>query len=212
MSQIFTIFILFLISFFSYIFSISPLSYLTPQLIAILSIVLVLLIIFKKSLVFNLIALIINILVFYTNGLNSPLFFLVYFLLFVIAFQNSPVISLSYSLMLIIFLSQSLNSVTSIFPLLSLLFITPLAWFISKQHLENIKLNSDISKDETDIILWLSLKFKTSITQIIDSVSLLLSNPNVTYPQKEELHKIKDSAKYLLKSSEKLTEEIENEN
>lgn len=211
MSQFLKIILFSLISLFAYLFSISSLSFFTPQLLAFLAIILIFTIFLKKTLVLSLVVLIINLLIFYTNGLNSPAFFLIYFLLFVIAFQNPPTVSLAYSIVLIIFLSQSLNSLSSIFPLLSLLFITPLVWFTSKQHLDNVKLNSNLSDEETNILLWLSLKFKTGISQIIDSASVLLSNPNTTFAQKKELHKIKDSAKSLLNSSKNLKNEIEND-
>jgi hypothetical protein len=96
-------------------------------------------------------------------------------------------------------------------PLLSLLFITPLAWFIGHQYLDNLKMEKSLTKDETEILFWLTLKFKTGICQIIDSASQLLSQPQLSHSQKEELRHIKDSAKNLLNSSEKLTRDIDNE-
>jgi hypothetical protein len=90
-----------------------------------------------------------------------------------------------------------------------LLLITPLAYFIGKQHLENVKLNTSIAKDETDFLFWLNLKFKNSIVSIIDSASQLLSQPQLNHSQKELVHHIKDSAKNLLNSSKKLTDEID---
>jgi hypothetical protein len=50
--------------------------------------------------------------------------------------------------------------------------------------------------------MWLSLKFKTGICQIIDNCSELLSTP-LQPTQKDQLKYIKDSAKSLLNSSEK---------
>ena len=182
----------------------------TPQAIALITIISILCL-KKKELLIFFIAAIINIIVFTTNGLNSPVFFLIYFLLFVIAFQNPPSTTLAYSLVLILFLSQSLNSMYSLLPLISLLFITPLAWFIGRQYLENLKLNNFLEKDETDVLMWLSLKFKNGIYQIIDSSSQLLSQPQLTQNQKDQVHKIKDSAKNLLNSAQKLKNEIDDE-
>lgn len=210
MPQIISIILFFLLSLFSFFFSISSFLYFAPQLIALLSIAILILYFSKKTLSVHLIALLINIIIFATNGLNSPFFFLIYFLLFVIAFQNPATTTLSYSLFLVLILSQSLNSFVSIISLSSLLLITPLAWFIGKQFLEKMKDDQIIADDETDILLWHSLKLKTSLCQIIDSSSEILSGP-LSPSQKEKIHHIKDSAKNLLNSSEKLTQKIDQE-
>lgn len=208
MSQAIVIFLLSLSSFLAYIFSVSPLATYTPQAIACISIITVFLI-RRNNLLIYLISLLVNVIVFSTNGLGSPFFFLIYFILFVIAFQNPPSTTLAYSLILIILLSQSLNSIYSLIPLTSLLLITPLAWFIGRQYLDNLKLDSVISEDETNVFLWLTLKFKPGVCQIIDSASQLLSQPQLSHSQKQELHHIKDSAKNLLNSSQKLIKEID---
>jgi hypothetical protein len=210
MSQIINILLFFIVSLFSYLFSISSLTYFTPQLIALISIFILILYFSKKYLSIHLIALLINIVVFATNGLNSPFFFLIYFLLFIIAFQNPVTTTLSYSLFLVLILSQSLNSFISAISLSSLLLITPLAWFIGKQFLEKFKDDQIITTDETNVLLWHSLKLKTGLCQIIESASELLSSP-LTPVQKEKTHRIKDSAKSLLNSSEKLTQQIDQE-
>lgn len=211
MSQPIIILTLSLTSLLSYLWSFSPLVHFTPQLLALLSILFIVLFINHKSYIIFLISFIINLLVFTTNGLSSPVFFLIYFLLFTLAFQNPPSTTITYSLILIILLSQSLNSLISVLPLVSLVFVTPLAWFIGKQHLENNNLNLHLTKDETKVFLWFSLKFKTGIIKIIDTASLLLSNPSLSSTQKDQLHLIKDSAKSLLNSSQKLTREIDEE-
>ena len=207
MPQIINILLFFLVSVFSFFFSISRLIYFTPQLIALTSIIILILYFSKRKLSIHLIALLINLIVFYTNGLNSPFFFLIYFLLFVIAFQNRPTTTLSYSLFLVLILSQSLNSYVSVISLSSLLLITPLAWFIGKEYLEKIKDDQIIAEDETDILLWHSLKLKTGLCQIIDTCAQLLSQPIIP-SQKEKIHYIKNSAKSLLNSSENLTKTI----
>jgi len=202
-----------------YLISITSLSAFTPQLIALSSLpLLFFLVTSPKS--FNLstprflysIAVIINLIVFTTHGLNSPFFFLVYFLLFTLAFNHLPSVTLSYSLLLILCLSQSLNSVSSLLPLISLVFISPLVWFVGRQYIDNLKLRQDIAFDQTEALLWLNLKFKTGIIRIIDSASQLLSNPALNSGQKDQLHYIKDSAKSLLNSSQKLTDEIDDDN
>lgn len=207
MPQILTILIYTLLALTSFLFTNSDLAIYTPQFIALVSIIFIILL-FSKKLSLHLISFIITLTVFFTGGLNSSFFFLVYFLLFTLAFQNPPSTTLSYSLILILLLSQSLNSVQSLIPLSSLLLITPLSWFIGKQYLDKIKTEAEISIDETNFLMWLSLKFKTGICQIIETSSELLSTP-LQPNQKEKLHYIKDSAKSLLNSSEKLKTEID---
>jgi hypothetical protein len=207
MSQILTILIYTLLALTSFLFTNSDFSIYTPQLIALISIIFIILL-FQKKLSLHLISFIIALTVFFTGGLNSSFFFLIYFLLFTLAFQNPPSTTLSYSLVLILLLSQSLNSVQSLIPLSSLLLITPLSWFIGKQYLEKVKIESDLSVDETNFLMWLSLKFKTGICQIIETSSELLSTP-LQPIQKEKIRYIKDSAKSLLNSSEKLKTEID---
>ena len=210
-NQITAILLLSATAILAFLFSISPFTYFATQLLALLALAITIYLFANKSADFPFMLLascFISLLVFTTNGLNSPVFFLIYFLLLIIAFQNPPSTTLSYSLVLILLLSQSLNSLSSLLPLLSLLLITPLAWFIGRQYLDNLKLNQDLAVDETDILLWHSLKFKTGITTIIDLCSQILSTP-LTLTQKQHTKKIKSSAQNLLNSSQKLTSQVD---
>jgi len=193
----------------AYLFSVSSLVAYLPQFIALISIGFILTLYFKHTLSAYFISLLVNLLVFSTNGLHSPLLFLIYFLLFVIAFQHPPMITFAYSLVIIFFLSQSLNSLTSLVPLFSFLFISPLAWFIGRQNIANVHLFRGLTQDQTDIYLWLSLRFKAAISQIIDSISLLLSDPRLPHSHQRELQKIKHLSHNLLKSSDDLSKSID---
>jgi len=75
--------------------------------------------------------------------------------------------------------------------------------------MEKQKTEKCLSIDETSFLFWLNLKFKTGICKIIDSASILLSLPQLTPSQKDEVKFIRNSAKNLLNSSHKLSEEIE---
>ncbi|HCU54926.1 hypothetical protein A2574_01265 [Candidatus Shapirobacteria bacterium RIFOXYD1_FULL_38_32] len=209
MSDIKLIGLLSLSAFISYLVSVTPLINFTPQLIALLTIIIIFSYRRHPLLFLNHISYIINLLIFTTSGVNSPFFFLNYFFLFLLTFQSSPTITLSYSLILTILLSQSLNSPLSLLPLLSLLFVAPLAYYISRQFMEKSHTDRQISMTQTEVFLWLSLKFKTGITTIIDSASLLLSNPSLSPPQKDQLKKIKSSARNLLNSSYDLTDDVQ---
>jgi hypothetical protein len=150
-------------------------------------------IIFYHRLSLPLIIFLLSLVVLSTGAATSPLFFLIYFLLFTLAFQNSPLINLEYSLFVIVIFSYSLDSLTSVIGLLSLLLITPLTWFISHQQEIEAKTEKIISQDETDFLLWISLRLKTSLREIIS----LSSNSQV--------NKI---AKNLIKDSEKLSHSL----
>jgi hypothetical protein len=180
-----------------------------PQVIAFAAIILITISIKTKNLNIYLFSFLVNLIVFSTGGLTSPAFFLIYFLLFIIAFQGQPSTTLACSLITIIFLSSSLININSIIILSSLLLVTPLVWFVGHQSIQKQKTEDCLSVDETAFQFWLKLKFKTGITKIIDSTSILLSQPQLTPTQKEEIKFIKDSAKNLLNSSNKLSDEIE---
>jgi len=172
-------------------FFVAHITFLTPfipQIIALTSLI----VIFRFSI--PLLIFIINLIVLSTGAIASPLFFLIYFLLFTLSFQNSPLTNLSFSLITIIFFSYSLNSLSTIIELSSLLLITPLTWFISLNHQLQEKTAANLSQDETDFLFWISLQLKKSLKEII----YLSDNPKIT--------KI---AKNLIKNSEKLSHSID---
>lgn len=195
---------------FSYFITLFVNPYFYPQIIALASFILILSLFKYKSVSLFILSFIINFIIFATQGLNSPVFFLIYFLLFIIAFQNRPVVTLTYSLAIIIFLSQTLDiGFNSIITLASLLLITPIVYFSGKQHLGKIKTEECLGDSETDILLWHSLKLKTALYKIIDTTSILLSHPEFTHSQKEQLKFIRQSAKSILNSSQELTRQID---
>ena len=168
-----------------------------------------------------------------TGGLGSPLFFLVYFLLFAVSLLFDPPTTLVLTLILVLFFANSLTSLNAALQLLSLLFITPLAIFFGKQYLRLLetqqkikilvqknkeeeavgrKISADITEEETNTLLWLSLNLKNGLLQIIHQTTELLSDlSHLTFTQKETLQKIHEAAKELLKSGEKLREKIDRE-
>ncbi|MBI2465292.1 hypothetical protein HYV64_04070 [Candidatus Shapirobacteria bacterium] len=204
-----TLLLLFLSPVISFVISLTPLSHYTPQLIALSTILFIVFIRLKLSTI-PLISLVASLIVFTSGGLSSPFYFLIYFLLFSASFTISPIFSLLFSLVLVLLLGQTLNNPSSLLSLTSLLFITPLVWLVSRESVSAAKSINTIARDETDFLLWINLKFKTGITTIIDLASQLQSTP-LTYTQRTQIKKIKDSAHSLLNSSQKLTTEISNE-
>lgn len=198
-----------LASVLAFLISISTLGHYFPQIIALATIICIYFSLHQQKLPLLMVIFMINLIVFSTHGVNSPVYFLLHFLLLIIAFQNPPIITISYSTVLILLFSQSLNSFTSIIPLFSLILIAPLAWLVGQQQLENFFLNDTVSRDETDVYLWLSLQFKKSMSQIVDSASILLSDPKLNQTQKANLNKIKNLSHDLLSSSQKLSQKVE---
>lgn len=202
--------LLFLSPLIAFLISLTLLSHYTPQLIALTTILFILFNRLKISTV-PLISFAASLIVFTSGGLSSSFYFLIYFLLFSAAFTISPIFSLLFSLVLVLLLGQTISSPSSLLSLTSLLFITPLAWLISRETAAATRSLNTIAKDETDFLLWINLKFKTGATTIIDLASQLQSSP-LSYTQKTQIKKIKDSARSLLNSSRKLTDEISSDN
>lgn len=162
-----------------------------------------------------------------TGGLTSPLFFLVYFLMFGLALLFEPAITLSLALAIVLFflLKPTKESLlTEALQLLSLLLITPLALFFGKQYLkvleeeEKIKIlqeeseimEEQIGQEETDVLMWASLELKKGLIEILHQTSDLLSDiAHLTLSQKEKLSKIRQTASELLKTGQKLKEEVD---
>jgi hypothetical protein len=206
MSQIAVIGLLSVTSVTAYLFSLTPLVEFLPQSVAFLSVLFIIFRQFHLPVIYPA-SFIICLIVFSTGSLGSPLFFLIYFLLFAAAFLQPPATSLSFSVVLVLLLTQSLISLFSLIPLISLIFIAPLVWLVSRQNQSLTATSATIAVEETDFLLWLNLKFRGGISAIIDLSSQLLSTP-VTQVQKDQIQKIKSSAKNLLNSSDQLTSEI----
>ncbi len=208
MSQVTVISLLSITSIIGYLITLAQVNYFLPQLIALSAVIFFLLHKYHLPYIY-LLSLIINLIVFSTGGVHSPYFFLVYFILFAASFQFIPLVSLSFAFVEIFLLSQTLNSQNSLIPLVSLLFISPISYLLSRQRSVQQKVETTLAIDETDFLFWLNLKFKKNITTIIDSASLLLSSPGLTHSQKNELLKIKSQSKTLLESSQNISQEID---
>lgn len=165
-----------------------------PQIIALLSLIIILYLLFANRLSLFTVIFTINLVVLSSGAINSSLLFLTYFLLFTLSFQYPPLVSLFFSLFTIITYLFSLDSFSSLIKLSSLLLITPLTYFISHQQEENQHIEKLLSQDETDFLLWISLQLKSSLNRILS----LSDNP-----------KIRKIVKDLLKDSQKLSRSID---
>ncbi|MBU1117489.1 hypothetical protein KKD37_00830 [Patescibacteria group bacterium] len=165
-----------------------------PQIIAFASLIIILSLIYFRQILLPVVIFVLNLAIFSTGGISSPIFFLSYFLLFSLSFQNQPTINLVFSLITMAFYSYSLNSINSIIQLFSVLLISPLTYFISRQQELQKNTEDIISQDETDFLFWISLHLKKSLNEIL----FLSENP-----------KINKIVKNLLKNSEKLSRSID---
>lgn len=171
-----------------------------PQIIALVSIVIILSLFLTHQLHLSLVIFILNLIVLSTGGISSSLFFLIYFLLFSLSFQNSPSTNLIYSLITIIFYTYSLSSTSSLIQLFSILLITPLTYFISQQQQKQEKIEASLSQDETDFLMWISLRLKTSLKEIL-SIS---DNPKIN----KIIKKLLDDSSKLGRSIDQNSDEI----
>lgn len=197
-----------------FVLPLTPLNYYFPQLIALLTLLLVLHLYFSPShlnfgpLRLFLLATIVHLCLFATHGLQSPFYFLLYFLILLISFRHPPTTSLIYTVCLILFLSQTLNSIPSLLNLLSLLLITPFAWLISRQEQLFNLASTTISAQESDTNLWLSLKLKDKINRI-NSLCQQLVNTKPSKQQKNLLSQITDQTTSILTSASTLRQDLQ---
>jgi hypothetical protein len=169
--------------------------------------------------------LVILLLVLSTGGLASPLFFLLYFLLFSLSMIWEPSITFVFTAALIVFFLYSYPNLNShqLASLTSLILITPLSLFFGQQYIKVleqkgqikiladkfIKTNHDVSEQETNTLLWLSLNFKQRLHTIIDNISHALEDPQLSHRQREKLTKALNESKKILCSGTVLEEKID---
>ncbi|MBU2592492.1 hypothetical protein KKD61_03480 [Patescibacteria group bacterium] len=165
-------------------------------------------------------------LTFSTGGPASPLFFLCYFLLFGIGFLFQPSLTISYSLILAAIFSLQAQSPQDLLSLLSLIFVAPLARLFGKQYLKNLadqkrittfkekllKSEKSIASEEGNTLIWLSLNFRNTLSEIVEITALLLADLSRISPtQKTQIKKIRRKSKKLLKEGGLLKKLIDRE-
>ncbi len=165
-------------------------------------------------------------LVFSSGGPSSPYFFLIYFLLFGLSFTFEPAISLGFSLVMILIFLFYFESQDSLISLFSLVLISPLSYFLGEAYLKNLqeqkrikvyqsqwlKNEKILENQETDVLIWLSLNFRSALTEILQKASLLLSElPKLSTAQKTHLKRIRRKAKELLETGELLERKVDSQ-
>ncbi|MBL7078296.1 hypothetical protein ISS42_01395 [Candidatus Shapirobacteria bacterium] len=173
----------------------------------------------RKTLDALILTIVILMLVFATGGANSPLFFLIYFLLFGLSFLFEPPITITLAFILLVFLTPSVKTSNEVASLLSLFLITPLALYFGRLYLQNltsekraelyqekwVESEKHLGSQEINVLLWLSLKLKPGLEEVLDRTSLMLCSLSKLSPsQKSDLKIIRKKSQHLLKGAEKL--------
>ena len=219
-------------SLLAYFWVISPLlSQYTLQLVAVL-IILYLVVSFAHrhhqttqhttiTLELSLLTITILLLVSETGGLSSPLFFTLYFLMFAVALFFETEATLVLTATLVIFLAllptTNLANLTHLAELAALIMITPLAIFTSHEHEKlvlsrktKLRLIKSISREETDILLFLSLNLKHTLTSALDKLSQLIPQAK-TKDIRDSLMSLYKNLKLLNKTAEELSVIVDKE-
>lgn len=109
-----------------------------------------------------------------TGALQSPFFPLLYFLIFALALLLDPFISFTASVILalsyIIFSTTLFPTISSYFPLIVLVLLSPFAIFLSAEIKNNERLRKRIGKNKEQDDLFLSLIVKKHLHVIRESV------------------------------------------
>lgn len=117
-----------------------------------------------------------------TGAIASPFFFLVIFLLFSVAMlyeiEATLILTGILTLYFLLLPSTSLENIGHISIIISLIMITPLAIFTGHQYETSLdekrtreELTKELSREETDTLLFLSLNLKKTLISAMDSLS-----------------------------------------
>src|SRR3989339_147034 len=125
-----------------------------------------------------------------TGSLASPFFFLCYFLLFGVAMlyeiEATLVLTGVFILYFLFLPTTSLSDIAHLSQLLALVMITPLAIFTGHQYETSLEekqlraqLTKHLGKEESDVLLFLSLNLKRTLLTALDSLSLTIPQAKV---------------------------------
>jgi len=141
-----------------------------------------------------------------TGGVASPFFFLIYFLMFSLSLILEPVISIVTTLasviFFLIFLPQQ-QSINSLLPIFALVFMTPFALYMGKEHIKNDMLKNKNQNLQKDTFLFHSLILKNHLKNIKNSLENFMGD--------HELSEIKNSTSEIEKLMEKF-DDLESNN
>lgn len=150
-----------------------------------------------------------------TGALASPFFFLCYFLLFGVAmlYEIEATLVLTGVLVLFFMFLPSPNWTQ----IISLVMITPLAIFTGHQYELSLEekqtravLRQHLAKDESDMLLFLSLNLKKTLISALDSLSVAIPQEKVK-DVRTNLQTLYSDLKNLYRSADELQSTIDKE-
>lgn len=212
---------------FAYLWSFGALNSYTLQFISLLTLLYIgFQIVSKKVAVLSkykvetditLLTFIIFLIIFYTGGLDSQLFFLLYFLLFGISMLFEPITALTLAFIASLFFVVSVESLwSSIFQIGSLFLITPLAIFFGTQYVELLKSNKkivvlegEIDYQEDVVDKWTHIDLKTELTKIWESLNKLSLSSELGEIEKNSLEEVKKHLNHILEKAKVMEKKIE---
>ncbi|MDZ7587070.1 MAG: hypothetical protein U0946_04890 [Patescibacteria group bacterium] len=172
------------------------------------------------------ITLLLLLLVLDTGGLTSPLFFTLDFLLFSLSLLFNPSLGLlvGLALSLLFLLNNSLIDTHGFANLIALILMAPLARFFGTQYLslledqkqikilkhQSDQLETKLSQEESNTLLWLTLNFQEKMQHALDLISQISSQlSTIPYHQQDKLKTIYSDLKELFKSGQELKDKID---
>lgn len=156
-----------------------------------------------------------------TGALASPFFFMLYFLLFVVAFvyEIEATLVLTGTLILYFFIlpTTDLSDLSHMSEIFALLMITPLAIFTGHEY-EKIaetkklaaRLTEHLTREENDILMFLSLNLKKTLLSSLDSLSVVIPKTKLK-DARMNLELLYQDLKNLYRSADELQNVIDRE-
>lgn len=156
-----------------------------------------------------------------TGALTSPFFFLSYFLLFAVAMLYEIEATLVLTGVLILFFlflpGTNLSDLAHLSELVALVMITPLAIFTGHQYettlharAQSDQLSKNLTTEESDILLFLSLNLKRTLLSALDSLSLTIPKTGAK-EIRTNLQTLYQDLKNLYRSADELEQSIDRE-
>jgi hypothetical protein len=156
-----------------------------------------------------------------TGAIESPFFFLIIFLLFSVAMLYEIEATLVLTGILVLYFlflpSTNLTNLAHLSTIISLIMITPLAIFTGHQYENSLEekkireaISSELSQEETDTLLFLSLNLKKTLLSALDSLSITIPLTKAK-EVRQNLETLYGDLKALYRTSKDLEQTLEKE-
>lgn len=155
-----------------------------------------------------------------TGALASPFFFFCYFLLFAVAMlyevEATLVLTGTFIIYFLFIPGTDLSNLGHLSELLGLIMVTPLAILTAHQYESTLEqkalvrsLARHLGREESDILLFLSLNLKTTLISALDKLAITI--PSVSGSLRTQLTSLYSDLKTLYRSADELQSTIDRE-